>query len=72
MFYWFPEQVRSRLLLRRRLGYYPKEDCIDTAITRIQRISLLDKGQFSNLLDDCEIRKEKALIFTKSLIAMRN
>ena len=70
-FHWFPEQIRYRLLMMKKLGYYNKQDAVSDAVSKIQSARLLDKSQFSTLFPDANIVSERVGFLTKSLMAIR-
>ncbi|MEX1153062.1 methyltransferase domain-containing protein [Parvibaculum sp.] len=71
-FHWLPEQVRARLLMRLGLGYGGRRrETFDEAMTALQSSQLLDVKQLRALFPDADIRRERFLGFTKSLLAVR-
>ena len=72
IFHWLPEQVRYRLLLNFSLGFGGKRDTVDAAVAAVQSSSLLDVRQFSTLFSDATILRERVLLLTKSLMAIRS
>jgi hypothetical protein len=70
-FHWFPEQIRYRLLLKRKLGFHKKEENVGDAVAMIQSAKLLDRRQFAALFPDAHIISEKVAFLTKSLMAIR-
>jgi hypothetical protein len=71
LFHWIPESWRYRLGMTRDMGYMEKASSISDAVRSVQSAALLDYGQFSALFPDAEIRSERILGLTKSLIAVR-
>ncbi|MCW5701078.1 MAG: class I SAM-dependent methyltransferase [Bradyrhizobium sp.] len=71
-FHWLPEQVRARLLMRFGLGYGGRRrETLDEAMMALQSSQLLDAKQLRELFPDADIRRERFLGFTKSLMAVR-
>jgi hypothetical protein len=66
-----PESWRYRVIMRRDCGFMKKADTISDAMLSIQSASLLDYRQYGELFPDADIKQEKVLGFTKSLIAIR-
>lgn len=71
IFHWFPEQLRYRLIMRRKLGFYKKMENVSDAVLAIQEAKLLDRSQLAALFPDAEIISEKFAFLTKSLMAVR-
>jgi Methyltransferase domain len=71
LFHWLPESWRYRLIMMKDLGYIKKASTVSDAVRRVQSAVLLDRGQFSALFPDAEIRNERAFGLTKSLMAVR-
>jgi hypothetical protein len=70
-FHWLPEQVRMRLIMRRRLGFISQADNADKAMRTIQSCALLDGRQMRALFPDAELVAERFAGFTKSWVAIR-
>lgn len=71
VFHWLPEQVRARLLLRFNLGFGGRRSTLDAAMRAVQSARMLDRAQVEALFPDAEIRRERVLGLTKSLMAIR-
>jgi hypothetical protein len=71
LFHWMPEQIRYRLLLNFNIGFCGRQDSVNSAMEAIQEIYLLDARQFSDLFPDATIIRERLLLLTKSLMAIR-
>ena len=69
--HWLPESWAYRILMRRRLGFWPKQGTVAEAVEMLQSARMLDGAQFRALFDDAEIIREKAFGLTKSLMAIR-
>lgn len=69
--HWLPEQIRARMLMKKDLGFYEREQTISDAMTTVQHVYLLDKSQFSDLFPDGRVVHEKFGVLTKSLMAIR-
>lgn len=70
-FHWLPEQLRMRLVLRRRLGFYSRAITADEAMNHVQSAACIDCRQLSGLFPDAAIERERFLGLTKSLMAVR-
>jgi methyltransferase family protein len=71
-FHWMPESWRLRLAMSRRLGFWGKAPDVDSAMKQVQSAVLLDRKMYGVLFPDSEIRQEKFLALTKSLVAVRH
>lgn len=70
-FQWLPESTRAALLVRRRFGFCGPEPTFDAAMRNIQAHRLLTRRQMAELFPEGEIRHERVLGLSKSLIAIR-
>ncbi|API60649.1 hypothetical protein BSL82_16250 [Tardibacter chloracetimidivorans] len=70
-FHWLPEQARAALIQRRGFGFRKKAASVEEAVTNIQSVNLLTKGQMKALFGDAVIFHERFLGLPKSLIAVR-
>ena len=70
-FQWMPQTVRVFLRRKFNLGYYPPAKTREDARMSVDSIDLLDIRQFGELFPDCELKREKLLLLTKSLVAIR-
>ncbi len=68
-FQWLPLDVRARMLLRRKRGFYTASS-FDEAMEEVESINLLTRGQLGVLFPDAEIRSERLGPFTKSFMVM--
>jgi hypothetical protein len=71
LLHWMPEPLAYRVLLRRRCGYWNRQDTVSGAVRMVQSAKLLDGAQMRALFPDAEIRREKVWGLTKSLMALR-
>jgi len=71
LFHWLPEQVRARLLMQYNLGFGGRRASFDAAMRGVQSAVLIDRRQMQALFPDAEIRGERVLGLTKSLMAVR-
>jgi hypothetical protein len=69
-FHWLPEQVRYRLVLRFKLGFWARATSVDEAMRAVQSNALLDRRQFEALFPASFIYAERVLGLTKSLTAV--
>jgi hypothetical protein len=72
VFHWMPEPIRYRLILSRDMGFMKKAGSVADAVRSVQSAMLLDRRQFSTLFPDAEIKCERILGVTKSLMAIRS
>ena len=57
--------------MKRKCGFWQKQENVGDATSAIQSSLLLDKRQFQFLFPDSKIVSERAFGLTKSLIAIR-
>jgi hypothetical protein len=69
--HWLPGSWQYRLVMARRLGFMRKAATISDAMATVDGIRLLDARQMGELFPDAEIRHERLLGLTKSLVAVR-
>jgi hypothetical protein len=69
--HWLPEPWRVSIVRMRACGFYPKAGNEDEARTILSDASLLDFRAMATLFPDSTIEREKVLLLTKSLIAVR-
>jgi hypothetical protein len=72
LFHWVPESLRYRLIMAGDLGYMKKAYSVSDAVRSVQSARLLDYKQFAELFPDAEIRRERFIGLTKSLLAIRS
>lgn len=68
--HWLPEQWRYRLLMTFPLDTRGRLPDVDTAMRRVQEITMLDRRQFGALFPTSSIHGEMFLGLTKSLVAI--
>lgn len=72
-FHWIPRPLQVSLIRKFTLGNRGKADGLDDALEKIEEAPrLVDQRTMRLLFPDCQIFKERFLLFTKSLIAVRN
>jgi hypothetical protein len=71
-FHWMPESWRLRLVMSRRLGFWPRAKDVDSAMKQVQSAVLLDRRMYQSLFPDSDVRPERFLALTKSLVALRH
>ena len=69
--HWLPEQIRARMLMKRRRGYVDRKEDLHESMTAVQHLYLLDRMQLSHLFPDARIVSEKLGFITKSLMAIK-
>jgi hypothetical protein len=72
LFHWVPESLRYRLIMAGDLGYMKRANSVTDAVRSVQNARLLDYRQFAELFPDAEIRRERFIGLTKSLLAIRS
>jgi 2-polyprenyl-3-methyl-5-hydroxy-6-metoxy-1,4-benzoquinol methylase len=70
-FHWLPKPMRVSLVKNFALGHWKKAGSVSEAVSKVERIRLLDKKMFSSLFDDADIKSEKVLLLNKSFLAIR-
>ena len=70
-FHWLPEPLRVSLQMRYSLGHHRISPSVQDAVHTVQSARLLDRRMLGCLFPDAEIRPEKIMSVTKSLIAIR-
>ena len=70
-FHWLPEQVRARLVMAMKLGYFNRAENLGQAMRNVQSCCLIDQSQFQQLFLDGEVRFERVAGLAKSLIVQR-
>lgn len=69
--HWLPKPVQESLLMNFSLGWSQRRNTLEEAIERIESIDLLTLKEFRTLFPDADIRRERYLGLTKSLMAVR-
>ena len=72
LLHWLPEPVAYRIVMNFKCGFWTKAQTVDDAVSTVQSARLLDRRQFQALFPDAEIRSERFVGLTKSLIAVRD
>lgn len=70
-FQYLPEAVRAWLMMRFRLGFFPRMSNLAEAKDQIYHHRLLSTGEMRRLFPDAEITHEKFFMLKKSIIAVR-
>lgn len=71
-FHWLPEQMRARLVLNFKIGYFNRASSLDQAMQNVQSAYLLDKRQMNELFADATVGFERVAGIAKSLVAIRD
>ena len=71
MLHWVPEQIAYRIVMKRKCGFWNKQDNVSDAVSIIQSAKLIDFKQLQVLFPSAKIEKEKFFLFTKSLLAVK-
>ena len=69
--HWLPEQMRAAILLAPKGRFLPVDSTLSNAMNLVQRVNLLSARQLCNLFPDALIERERFMLLTKSLIAIR-
>lgn len=69
--HWLPEQTRASILLAPKGKFLPVDAGLPEAMDLVQRVNLLSHGQMTTLFPDARIARERFMLLTKSLIAIR-
>jgi len=70
--HWLPEPLAYRIVMNFKCGFWTKAQTVDDAVSTVQSARLLDRRQFQALFPDAEMRLERFIGLTKSLIAVRD
>ena len=72
MHHWLPKPWRAALWMRFNMGQRGRAKNIDEAMSQLDdEPYLLDRRMFRFLFPDCRIIRERFLLFTKSMVALR-
>ncbi|MEG6508897.1 class I SAM-dependent methyltransferase [Methyloligella sp. 2.7D] len=71
LYHWLPDSWRAKLMLKMRLGNYPRAADMGEAMRAVQDAIMLDRAQMKALFPDAEIRFEWLGPLPKSLMAIR-
>ena len=69
--HWLPRPIAYRVVMMRKCGFWPKATTVSQAVKLVESAQMLDYRQMTELFSDAQIRRERFLGFTKSLIAIR-
>lgn len=69
--HWLPESLAYRIILARKTRFWGRPADVHEAVWLLQSSRLVDARQFAALFPDAEIRRERFLGLTKSLVAVR-
>lgn len=70
-FQMFPENMRARMLLKKKRGFRGPHATLGAAMQDLQSVALIDFRQMTELFPDARIERERFMGLTKSLIAWR-
>lgn len=70
-FHWLPEQVRARIVMNFKVGYFNRAASLGQAMQNVQSAVLLDKLQMCTLFPDARVAFERVAGVPKSLMAIR-
>ena len=68
--HWLPEPIAYRIVMSFRCGFWPKADTVSQAVRTVQSARLLDRRQMLSLFPGAELRAERFVGLTKSLIVI--
>ncbi len=69
--HWLPESLAYRVVMLFKCGFWTKAATVNQAVRTVQSARLLDRRQFAALFPNSEVRSERFLGLTKSLVAIR-
>ncbi len=70
--HWLPRPLRVSMFMRFQMGQRKKAASLEEAVRKVESEPyLLDLRMFRKLYPDCEIIRERFLLFTKSMVAFR-
>jgi len=72
LFHWMPDQIRYRIAMVKDCGFWKRCETVGEAMAVADNARLLDTRQMSYLFPDAEIKRERLLGMTKSLVAIRH
>jgi hypothetical protein len=72
LFHWLPESAQYRLIMSGDMGHVTRATSVVDAVRSIQGFKLLDARQYAALFPDADMKFERALGVTKSLMAIRS
>lgn len=70
-FQWLPAAVRAWLMTKMRLGFFARQDSYKDARKHVDSIRLLTYPQVKALFPDADIRHERVLGLSKSIMAVK-
>lgn len=72
IFHWLPRPIQVSLIMRSTLGNRGKASDLADALSKVEDApQLVDQRTFKLLFPDCRLVKERFLLLTKSLVALR-
>lgn len=66
-----PRPLQVRLLMSRPCGFFPRASSLEQAVQSLESCQLLTKRMVGELFPDAELRRERILGLSKSIIALR-
>ncbi len=70
--HWLPQSIATRMMLRKKRGFWDKAQNMSDATIAVQAAILLDQAQMRALFPDARMQNETFFGLTKSLIAIRD
>jgi hypothetical protein len=71
LFHWLPEQIRAKIIMYFKVGYFNRAQSMDHAMRDVQSACLLDRSQMRALFPDADVSFERVAGLPKSLMAIR-
>jgi hypothetical protein len=71
-FHWLPLPIKVSLIMKFTLGYWNRQQSVDSAINIVESARLLDRKMLMSLLPDARIIIERFFLLPKSIISTRN
>lgn len=69
--HWMPDAISARLLMRRKLGFWPRAATYGEAVKRLRSAELLTRKEMAELFPDAEIVPERVAGLVKSWMAVK-
>jgi hypothetical protein len=71
LIHWLPESWKYRIVMRRKCGFWERQDSVAGAVRTVQSAIMLDILQMRALFPDAELHKERFCGLIKSLVAVK-
>jgi hypothetical protein len=71
LIHWLPESWKYRIVMRRKCGFWERQDSVAGAVRTVQSAIMLDIRQMRALFPDADLHKERFCGLIKSLVAVK-